>query len=320
MQTVSVIIPTLNASKYLLQQLSALHAQTANIVEVVLVDSQSEDDTCVIASSDSLCRIIPIQRADFDHGATRDLAARTCNSDYLWFLTQDAIPADKHCLAELLKAIQDDEIASAYARQITGKDASRIEQLNRLINYPAQGKVRSAKDMPELQIRSFFMSNTCCLYKREIYESCGGFQHYLPTNEDMLMASTFLHKGYRIAYCADAHVYHSHHMTLSQWYKRSFDIGAFMELFGRQLNGIEALSAGKEYALTISKKLLSEGRLFSTLYFFLILASRFFGDRAGHKFTRYSERSILRKTQNPSFWLRYLHDHSADYTLDVNLP
>ena len=316
MLTVSVIIPTLNASKYLLQQLSALHAQTADISEVVIVDSQSEDDTCAIASSDSICRIVPILRADFDHGATRDLAARTCHNDYLWFLTQDAIPADEHCLEELLKATKEDNIACAYARQIPLKDASRIEQLNRIINYPAQGQVRSAQDIPTLQIRSFFMSNTCCLYKRSIYEVCGGFQHYLPTNEDMLIASTFLHKGYRIAYCADAHVFHSHRMTLSQWYKRSFDIGAFMELYARQLNGIKALGAGKEYALTISRQLLSEGRLFPTLYFFQILLARFLGDRAGHQFTRYSERSILRKTQNPSFWLRYLHDHSAVYTLD----
>jgi hypothetical protein len=35
--------------------------------EVVIVDSQSEDDTCAIASSIRL-RIIPIKRADFDHG------------------------------------------------------------------------------------------------------------------------------------------------------------------------------------------------------------------------------------------------------------
>lgn len=316
MLTVSVIIPTLNASKYLLQQLSALHAQTANISEVVIVDSQSEDDTCAIASSDSICRIITIQRADFDHGATRDLAARTCHSDYLWFLTQDAIPADEHCLAELLNALNEDDIACAYARQLPQKNASRIEQLNRNINYPEQGNVRSVQDIPTLQIRSFFMSNTCCLYKRRAYENCGGFQHYLPMNEDMLIAATFLHKGYRIAYCADARVYHSHHMTLSQWYKRSFDIGAFMELYARQLKGIKALGAGKKYALAISKQLLSEGRLYSTLYFFLILVARIFGDRAGHRFTRYSQRSILRKTQNPSFWLRYLNDHSAVFTLD----
>ena len=311
MQSVSVIIPTLNASQWLTGQLLALHKQTVQIAEIVIVDSQSEDHTCALAAADPLCRVLPIRKADFDHGATRDFAARTSHSDYLWFLTQDAVPADDHCLEELLKALAQDDIACAYARQLASQDATRIEQLNRLLNYPPQGSIRSAEDIASLQIRAFFMSNSCCLYRRDIYEACGGFEHDLPTNEDMLMASEFLRRGYRIAYCATARVYHSHRMTLGQWYRRSFDIGAFTRLYAKQLQGVSAMGAGRTYVVHIVKQLLREGRLCSFLHFCVITVARMLGNRAGQRFAGYSERALLQRTQNPGFWKRYLKNRAT---------
>ena len=315
-QTVSVLIPTLNASQYLQKQLDALHAQTIRVSEIVIIDSQSDDRTCAIASADPLCRVISIEKVDFDHGGTRNLAARTCHSEYLWFLTQDAIPANEYCLEELLNAVQEADIACAYARQIASEDATQIEKLNRLANYPLEGFVRSKEDIQALQIRAFFLSNSCCLYKRDIYERCGGFQNYLPTNEDMLMASTFLYSGYRTAYCAKACVYHTHNMTLKQWYQRSFDTGAFLEMYSRQLHGVASQSAGKKYVFFIMTQLLKKRRIFSVFYFCLICVARFLGDYMGHNFVVFSKRSILRKTQNPAFWQKYLNDNSATYTID----
>ncbi|MEG0493921.1 MAG: glycosyltransferase family 2 protein [Clostridia bacterium] len=308
MQTVSVLIPTMNASPWLCKQLKALHSQTVKIDEIVIIDSQSEDDTCAIASADPLCRLICVQRADFDHGGTRALAASTCSSTYLWFLTQDAIPADASCLEELIRAVSDEKVACAYGRQIAAEDASRLEQLNRQHNYPSQSFVRSAKDIPSCQIRAFFLSNTCCLYKREPYLRCGGFEQSLPTNEDMLMAANFLHHGYATAYCAQARVQHTHHLSLKQWYQRSFDIGAFTTMFQKQLEGVKAQGAGKQYALFIIKQLLKEGHVLSFFHFGLICVARLLGDRAGHRFQKLPNRAILRRTQNKGFWQRYLND------------
>lgn len=303
--TISVLIPVLNAEKWLPDQLQALHAQSVKITEIVIIDSQSEDATCAIAAADPLCRLIHIERAEFDHGGTRDDAARTCQSDYLWFLTQDAIPADPHCLSELIKAVQDEKVACAYGRQMAPKSSGRIDQLNRKANYSSHGFVRSSASIPSLQIRAFFLSNTCCLYKRDLYIRCGGFRHDLPTNEDMLMAATFLHNGYSTAYCAEARVWHIHQMTLKQWYQRSFDIGAFTELFQKELEGVETHGEGKKYSFSIMKQLLREGRILSFFYFGVICAVRLLGDSEGHRYASFSPESILRRTQNPTFWRRY---------------
>lgn len=314
--TVSVLIPTLNAAKWLPEQLNAIHAQTVEIAEIVIIDSQSEDDTCKIAAADPLCRLLHVNRAEFDHGGTRDDAARTCQSDYLWFLTQDAIPAEPNCLEELVKAVQDEKVACAYGRQLASKDASRIEQLNRKANYSSHDFVRSSASVSSLQIRAFFLSNTCCLYKRELYLSCGGFQHELPTNEDMLMAATFLHNGYSTAYCAKAWVWHMHRMTLKQWYQRSFDIGAFTELFKKQLEGVDTHGEGKKYAYSIIKQLFQEGRIISIFYFGMVCAIRLLGDSDGHRYASLSHSSILRRTQNRTFWQRYFNRQDTADTGD----
>ena len=98
---ISVIIPVLNAEKYIKALLDALFEQTVKPDEIVVVDSESEDRTTLICSQYANVRIILIKRKDFDHGKTRDMALRTCDSDYILFITQDAYPKDEYCLNHL---------------------------------------------------------------------------------------------------------------------------------------------------------------------------------------------------------------------------
>ena len=51
----------------------------------------------------------------------------------------------------------------------------------------------------------------------------------MPTNEDMYFAHKLIHAGYRIKYCADSEVYHSHDFTYKQLYKRYYDTGIFFK-------------------------------------------------------------------------------------------
>ena len=60
-----------------------------------------------------------LAKSEFDHGGTRAQAAELSDADVMIFMTQDAMPADRELLAELLKALEQDEnIAAAYARQL----------------------------------------------------------------------------------------------------------------------------------------------------------------------------------------------------------
>ena len=50
---------------------------------------------------------------EFDHGATRDMAARKSTADLMLFMTQDAVPADTHLVEYLAKAFDDPLVAAA---------------------------------------------------------------------------------------------------------------------------------------------------------------------------------------------------------------
>ena len=55
----------------------------------------------------------------------------------------------------------------------------------------------------------------------------GGFPENVPSSEDMYVAAKMLMHGWKVAYKADAMIYHSHNYTLSQEFQRFFDMGVF---------------------------------------------------------------------------------------------
>ena len=97
-------------------------------------------------------------------------------ADYLLFMTQDALPEDRYLIETLVEAIeQDKKIGAAYARQLPREDCRLMEQYTRQFNYPEKSRAKWLADLPELGIKTYFCSNVCAMYKRELYLQLGGF-------------------------------------------------------------------------------------------------------------------------------------------------
>ena len=243
-KTISVIIPTLNASCCIENLIENLNSQSVKPDEIVVVDSKSDDNTVELCRKYDNIRVIEIIRADFDHGGTRDMALRTCNSDYVLFMTQDALPKNENYIENLLRPFENNEVAIVSGRQIAREDAWYMEKLVREFNYPAKSHIRSKKDLSEYGIKTYFFSDVCSAYRKDIYEELGGFEHPLKTNEDMFFAARVIEKGYKIAYAADAEVVHSHNFTLKEQYKRNVIIGMELEKHNELLNGVSTDAEG----------------------------------------------------------------------------
>jgi rhamnosyltransferase len=98
---VSVIIPTWNGGERLEAALEAIFAQRCDRdLEVLLIDSGSSPRDLARMSRFPV-RIEPIDRAEFNHGLTRDLGAELSRGEVLVFLNQDAVPCDDRWLAQL---------------------------------------------------------------------------------------------------------------------------------------------------------------------------------------------------------------------------
>lgn len=284
---VSVIIPTLDAEDELSKQLAALKRQTLVPAEIIVVDSASNDSTQDIAGRDSDVTLLVINREDFNHGTTREMAFRRSIGEYVCFLTQDALPSDERYFENLLKQmIDDDEIALAYARQIPKGDARRYIELVQQFNYPDKSHIRDKHDLDSLGIKTYFCSDSCSAYRRSALEGIGGIPSPCSTNEDMLAAARFIKAGYKIAYSANAKVIHSHNLTFYQQFKRNRAIGAFLKQHSDELNVSSEVKEGERLAGFVCGELISEHRFFEVARFGLDCVARYLGNLTGKCFGR----------------------------------
>ena len=223
----SIIITTYNASRYLSALLDGLESQTVKDFELIVIDSSSSDNTVEIARSHG-AKIISIAKSEFDHGATRTLGAKESRGDIIIYLTQDAIPFDEYAIENIVKPLDNDKkIGAVFARQLPHPNASVFAQHLRLFNYPDTSYTRVLVDREQYGIKTIFFSDTFSAYRKNVLEEIGYFKNGLIFGEDTCAAAMILLKGKKIVYAVDAKVFHSHNYTISQDFKRYFDMGIF---------------------------------------------------------------------------------------------
>lgn len=286
--SVSVIIPTLEAGKQIVPLLKSIESQTRKPDEVWVVDSSSTDGTAELARQCG-AKVLGIAREQFDHGGTRDLAFRHTTGDFVLFLTQDVLLDDERYIECLLAPFDDMRVAAVSGRQVAREDARLYVKAVQEYRYPKQSRIWSAEESRALGILAFHLSDVCSAYRRTAYEEVGGFQHGLLTNEDMLIAAALLKAGYRLAYCAEAMVRHSHNLTLRQQYRRNWLVGQFLQRYNEELGLAGELGEGMRMVREIAVKLLRKGHLLECAAFGADCAARFLGNRAGRRLERKRE-------------------------------
>jgi len=223
----ALIVPTLNAGSEWLTWLAAFKLQTLRPNVLLVIDSSSEDDTVKHAQINGF-RAEIIARQEFNHGATRQFGIGLVpDVEIIIFLTQDAILAEPRALENLVKVFDDPTVGASYGRQLPHKDATPIAAHARLYNYLPTSRIKAAKDIPELGLKTAFCSNSMAAYRRSTLLECGNFPSDTIVNEDMYVAAKMILNGWKVAYCADAKVFHSHNYSYVEEFRRYFDQGVF---------------------------------------------------------------------------------------------
>lgn len=224
---ISVIIPTYNASTNLSDLLEKIKVQSIPDIEIIVIDSSSEDDTIKIAK-DFEVRTIVIPKKEFNHGGTRTLAGKEARGDILVYMTQDALPVDNLVIEHLIRPFSiDDQIGAAFGRQLPNPDASPCAEFLRVYNYPEVSYVRSLDDRKKYGIRTIFISNSFAAYQRKALEAVDWFKGDVVMGEDTCVLGQMMLRGYKAAYISEARVFHSHNYSLTEEFRRYFDTGLF---------------------------------------------------------------------------------------------
>lgn len=224
---IGLVVPTFNAGSRWSHWLDALESQGLGAQDVLVVDSSSTDDTARLARRRGL-KVVVIPTGQFGHGKTRQMAVDVlAEADVIIFVTQDAVFASPDAVSKLVGTFSDPSVGMAYGRQLPHPEAGAIAAHARLFNYPAEGRVTSLADVSRLGIRAAFASNSFAAYRRVALMEVGGFPANVILGEDTYVAAKLLLRGWKLAYCAEATVYHSHDYSVAEEFRRYFDTGVF---------------------------------------------------------------------------------------------
>lgn len=304
---VTLCIPTLNPGNLAGQMADALAQQTLHPNEILVIDSTSTDDS-ISQFARIGAKIIIIERADFDHGGTRNLAFQKSAADIYVFLTQDAIPTNCHAIENLVRALSENpKCALVYGRQAPSDRASVFARHARLFNYPAGDAVviKSQEDVPRLGIKAAFCSNSFAAYRQSAIEEIGYFSVNTLFAEDSIAAAKLLQRGWSIGYVPNAVVTHSHDYTLNQDARRYFDVGAFHSMNPWYVEFLgKAEGEGKRFVRSEYAYLKQEGVAFPLLKVILRNGARWLGYKVGRLEKSLPLAIKRRLSPNKAFWGR----------------
>ena len=314
--TVDAVIPTFQPGKRLIGILECLEKQTLPVRCVRIINSGRDGFRLFLEEahlteqqfleSYPFVLLEHIPKEEFDHGRTRSKGFAACiGADYVLAMTQDALPADEMLVERLVRPLTENaDIAVSYARQLSNPDVSCEERISRNFNYPAQSMIKSEEDTGRLGIKAYFCSNVCAMYRRATWEQLGGFPEHAIFNEDMVYAGGALQAGYRIAYVADACVYHSHSYTAAQQFHRNFDLGVSQAQNPQIFARFSSEGEGMQYVKAVIRQMRKEKKAGEIPGFVLRCAARFAGYRMGKAYEHLPEKLILRFTSNRGFWIQ----------------
>ena len=302
-KTVDVIIPAYHPGKEFATLIKRLEKQSVPIHRIIVMNTEESMWNKEWEKLSDAMEVHHLTKEEFDHGGTRARAAELSDADVMVFMTQDAMPADRELLAELLKALdQEENIAAAYARQLPNAECSFVERYTRAFNYPDRSVVKTKDDLDKYGIKTFFCSNVCAAYKKDIYEKQGGFIRRTIFNEDMIYAGGLIQKGYRIAYAAEARVIHSHNYNCMQQFHRNFDLGVSQAEHPEIFEGVPSEGEGMRLVKKTLAYLIHSGRVWLIPGFVLQCAGKYAGYLAGKKFRKLPKKFILWCTMSPNYW------------------
>ena len=221
-----LIVPTFQGRDEVRRFFGAWGGSSA-AVDLVIVDSESNDGTDVVVIENGAA-LLRVPAKEFNHGGTRQLMVdQHPDYDIYVFMTQDAYLADAYAIERLVAPFADSAVGAVCGRQLPHLDANPLAEHARLFNYPAESRVKSMADVPELGIKTPFVSNSFAAYRREALLGVGGFPEHVILSEDMYVTARMLLQGWKVAYAGDACCRHSHNYTMAEEFRRYFDTGVF---------------------------------------------------------------------------------------------
>ena len=298
-----VIIPAYHPGEEFDKLLERLSAQKYPVNKIIVMNTEKKFWRENWEQKYPLVEVHHLTKQEFDHGATRRRGAELSDAEILIFMTQDALPADRNLVGNLVQAVAGNEkTGAAYARQLPKNDCGFLEKYTRSFNYPEQSCLKTEKDVETRGIKTYFCSNVCAAYDHRIYNEIGGFPEHAIFNEDMIFAGELIQKGYGVAYAAEAKVVHSHNYSAIQQFHRNFDLAVSQADHPEVFAGIRSEGEGIRLVKKTAGWLCRQGKPWLVIQLVWQSGWKYLGYLLGKRYQKLPKWVIPRCTMNPKYW------------------
>lgn len=233
MKRISVAIPTYNGIEFIEDLVKVLNNQVDVEIEIVVIDSTSTDGTWEFISSYPNIKSKQILKSNFSHGATRQELTSMATSEFIVFLSQDALPIGDFWALNIFDtfAALPPKIGALLGNQVPRVNAipaiaQRIDRTFKSLGNEFATSIYEANNVAINRIYGSqplrFLSDVHVAYRREILLNSVPFKN-VSFAEDQLMAAGLLDAGYDIAYAGYIKALHSNYISLGEYAKRIMD-------------------------------------------------------------------------------------------------
>ncbi|MBL8901018.1 MAG: glycosyltransferase [Planctomycetes bacterium] len=226
----SVIIPVYDGAATLDPLLAALREQElGEELEIVVPLTPSRDASRAVAERHG-ARVLEVLPGEFDHGETRNRAALAARGEFLVFLSQDTLPAERDLLRRLVAPFADPKVFGVTGRMLPRAGAS-APTLRSLFEEPSSQEharrisiedFEAYRGLHAAERRALFLyNNVCGAIPRRVWE-----RFPFPRarfGEDLRWARRALEAGGALVYEPRAGVVHSHEPSRREAYARAWE-------------------------------------------------------------------------------------------------
>lgn len=229
---ISVIIPTKNAgTSFELLLKNLLNQKGIKEVEIIVVDSGSNDDTLQVAKGFD-AKIIAIKPEEFSHSFARNKGIDNATGDFILLTVQDALPPTDTWLYELLWVIKNNDVCAVSCAETPREDADLFYRVISWNHYNFLGVNGSNKIMQSPEKDDFIslrqnaqISDIACLIKTEIISK---YKYKLDYAEDLDLGIRLIKDNHKIAFLGNTRVIHSHNRSAYYFLKRGYVDNIFL--------------------------------------------------------------------------------------------
>jgi rhamnosyltransferase len=209
---VSIVLRSFNEAWALRDTLQAVAAQDYRNWELIVIDSGSTDGSQELIRAAAPAHFVQIKPHEYNPSRVMNHGMRLARSEFGIFLNADATPQGASWLRPLALALQDSKTAAVFGRQIPRENCEAV--------YACDYDRCFGPRRESAQWEHFF-SMVSSGIRKDIW-SQRGFLEKLQYAEDDEFTRWARAEGWKVVYCPDSVVMHSHNYTPAQAYKRSF--------------------------------------------------------------------------------------------------